>query len=47
MKKTYISPKALMVELRAKRPMLISVSNSKAATDATVYGRESSFEDEE
>ncbi len=46
MKKTYIEPNQRVVELSVKRSMLISVSSTQAASDATVYGRENDFDEE-
>ena len=47
MKKTYISPSILIVELRAKRPVLIGASNSKAASDADVFARDLDIDEDD
>ncbi len=47
MKKTYISPSILIVELRAKRPVLIGASNTHAASDAEVFARDLDIDEDD
>ena len=47
MKKTYISPSILIVELRAKRPVLVGASNTQAASDATVLSRDLDIDEDD
>ena len=47
MKKTYISPSILIVELRTNRPVLIGASNTHAASDAEVFARDLDIDEDD
>jgi len=46
MKKTYIAPITNVVKMKYTTPLL-NYSNTQAASDADVFGREAEFDDDE